>query len=338
VLALPRVRYWQVWNEPNLHVFLMPQYTTPYNQNVQGNGSVVSSGNYRQLVKAVGRGVYGVDPTNRVIAGGLAPFGRPFAKRHAVTPLRFMRDFLCLTADQQRKPGCRPARFDIWSTHPYTEGGPNHSAELADNVSIGDLPEMRQTLDRAVELGQVRSHGDVRFWVTEFSWETKPPDNNGVPTRLHARWVAEALYRMWQQGVSLVTWFKIRDETVADPSNGQIFQSGLYRSCGGDCYRAKRSLTAFRFPFVAFRKNRRVKVWGRTPAGVPGQVVIEQRRKRGGWRRLKQLKTDSNGIFRSRPRRRGRGPVRARISEPARERSLPFQLKPTRDIPVRLFG
>ena len=43
----------------------------------------------------------------------------------------------------------------------------------------------------------------MRFVVTEFSWDTKPPDKTAVPMKLHERWVSEALYRMYQVGIDL---------------------------------------------------------------------------------------------------------------------------------------
>jgi hypothetical protein len=318
----------------------MPQFNTPYDQNVQPGFELRSPDLYRALLRQFAHGVRSVSPENRVITAGLLPFGRTVAFRHAVWPLMFMRELLCLTPDNKPKQGCKPVPFDIWAHHPYTEGGPNHEASEPENASMGDLPEMRRILDAAVRAGHIDSRGPVRFWVTEFSWETKPPDDQGVPMRLHARWLAEALYRMWQQGVSLVTWFKIRDETVTRP-DGYRLESGLYFNCPhrpSGCYKPKRSLTAFRFPFVAFKAQRQVRFWGRTPAGVAGEVAIEQRRRHGGWHVLKQLRTDGDGIFKGHARRAGRGAVRARMFEPERERSLPFELKPTPDMAVRIFG
>jgi len=46
--------------------------------------------------------------------------------------------------------------------------------------------------------------------------------------REHARWVSEALYRMWQDGVSLVVWFQLRDNPKGTFTWGQTYQSGLY--------------------------------------------------------------------------------------------------------------
>jgi hypothetical protein len=337
VLDLPRVRYWQAWNEPNIHLYLMPQFkNTPLKKRVKPGTPAVSPVIYRKFVNVVSRAVRAVRRSNKVIAGGLAPFGHYGRTRHAVKPIRFMREFLCMKTANRPDPHCNAPRFDIWSTHPYTEGGPLHSASVPGNVSLGDLPEMRQVLDAARRQGRIRRN--VRFWVTEFSWDTRPPDKKGVPMFLHARWLSEAFFRMWQQGVSLVTWFKIRDETEPIDNSVYIYESGLYFNCGEGCYRAKRSFKAFRFPFIAFHKNRRVKVWGRTPGGTPGTVVIEQHQKHDGWRRLKKLRTDGSGIFRARPKRHGFGEVRARMTKPARERSLAFGLWKSPDADIVPFG
>ena len=136
----------------------------------------------------------------------------------------------------------------------------------------------------------------MRFWVTEFSWDSKPPDPHprALPMRLHARWVSEALYRMWRSGVSLVTWFQLRDE----PYPASPYQSGLYFRGGQDLLRdqPKPSLTAFRFPFVALRERGGLTVWGRTPDSRPATVLVEQSAG-GSWRRLAQLRADRHGIF-----------------------------------------
>ena len=114
-------------------------------------------------------------------------------------------------------------RFDIWSHHPYTSGGPTHRASNPDNVSIRELPRMRKVLRAGVRFKHIIHTGSVRFWVTEFSWDTNPPDPKGVPVDLHARWVSEALYRMWRAGVSLVTWFQLRDTaTEGRPHNERL--------------------------------------------------------------------------------------------------------------------
>src|SRR5213075_986822 len=94
-------------------------------------------------------------------------------------PLSFMRRLLCLSRALRPTCGFR-VRFDVWSTHPYTSGGPTHHAIKPNDVSLGDLPKMRAVLDAAVRAHHILSSGRPEFWVTEFSWDSKPPDPGGV--------------------------------------------------------------------------------------------------------------------------------------------------------------
>lgn len=342
---LPRVRRWELWNEPNLHKYLMPQFDALYRTTVEPDTKALSPELYRAMLKNFADAIHMV-PDNIVVAGELAPFGRTQSYSHAVWPLRFMRQLLCINKHNKPKSGCEPVHFDAWSHHPYTEGGPNHSSAVPENASMGDLPEMRKILDAAIRSGHVVSNQKIEFWITEFSWDTKPPDSEAVPEKLHARWVAEALYRMWQARVSLVVWFKIVDEAEAG-ADGYHYESGLYASpCGNgwSCAEPKLALTAFRFPFVAFRSKKRVRIWGRTPDSASEEVTVEQRKK-GRWRKLGEPTADDNGIFKARLKRVGKGPVRARLkaSGGARgaavgARSLAFRLMETPDRFVPVFG
>jgi hypothetical protein len=314
--GLPRVRYWQAWNEPNLSIFMTPQ----------------SADHYRRMVNAFAEAVHGVRRDNLVVAGGLAPFGYQGV---AVAPFEFMRDLLCMSAGRSPRPTCNDRiSFDVWSHHPYTTGGPTRKAQNPDDASLGDLPEMRRLLEAAVRAGHVTSRVKPRFWVTEFSWDSSPPDPIAVPAQLHARWVSEGLYRMWQSGVTLVTWFSLRDDLLAESE----FQSGLYIR-DGQSYAAakpKLSLRAFRFPFVAFSARGNVSVWGRTPGGRPGGVLVERRSGRG-WALVGRLAANRYGIFAQRFRGGFAGPLRARLAS-GRDTSVPFTLKRPREIQVWPFG
>jgi hypothetical protein len=323
--GLPRVRYWQVWNEPNLHIFLSPQFEgrTP-----------VSPGWYRRMVNEMGAAVRAVHGDNLVVAGGTAPF-RDLGVTHTNWgPLGFMRELFCLDRQLRRKCNAR-VRFDVWAHHPYTSGGPTRKAVLPDDVSLGDLGEMRKVLVAGARSGNVVSRGTPLFWVTEFSWDSSPPDRYGVPARLHARWTAEALYRMWTNGVTLVTWFLLRDQPFATSP----YQSGLYyRGPTFAADRPKPSLQAFRFPFVAFPQHaqKRVYVWGRTPHGRQARVLVEQQF-RGGWKRLGIVQTNRNGIFQARFATHRTGFVRARTVDRA-ERAAPFSLAHVPDRRFNPFG
>jgi hypothetical protein len=267
-----------------------------------------------------------VHADNLVVAGGLAPFGFPGT---AVPPFEFMRDLLCVSGGTRPAPTCNERiNFDVWSHHPYTTGGPTKKAGNPDDASLGDLPEMRRMLEAAVRSGRVTSRQKVRFWVTEFSWDSSPPDPIAVPAVLHARWVAEGLYRMSQAGVTLVTWFSMRDE----PLQQSEFQSGLFSQAG----KPKLALRAFRFPFVAFASGKTVRVWGRTPGGQAGGVLVERKVPKG-WKLVGRLAANRYGIFSKRFRGRMAGPIRARLAS-GKDRSVPFSLTRPREIQVWPFG
>jgi hypothetical protein len=340
-MGLPRVRYYQAWNEPNHYRHLNPQYevnrppsSVPQNAPVPDGAAFQSADIYRSLLNAFADAVHSVHPDNLVIAGGLSTPGRNFRQSPAISPLVFMQALLCLDAQNHQKPGCNEqAHFDVWSVHPYTSGSPEHHAADPNSVSIPELPTMRAALTSAQNAGQIVSTNPLQFWVTEFSWDSSPPDPGAVPMNLLKRWISEALFRMWSDGVSLVTWFEIRDQ----PSTGgfpNTFQSGLYfmgpSGIGSD--RPKPSLEAFRFPFVAYKKGKsRVLVWGRTPFGRRGRVTIEQ----AGGGVLAHLKTNAHGLFTKTLRRHGNGNLTARLGK---ERSVPFSLKVPPDRPGNPFG
>jgi Cellulase (glycosyl hydrolase family 5) len=321
---LPRVRYWQAWNEPNLPLFFQPQLE---------DGKPFSPDWYRRMVNAFSAAVKGVHADNVVIAGGTAPVAGS-AELNAVHwgPLAFMRDFLCL--DDELRPTCDDrVRFDVWAHHPYTSGGPTTKASLPNNAFIADLPAMRNILLAGYRAGHTSASALPAFWVTEFSWDSAPPDPGGVPTRLETRWVAEAMYRMWTSGVTLVTWFSLQDRALGTSP----FQSGLYYwSEDLAAARPKPALQAFRFPFVAFPTRTSVVVWGRTPAGRQATVVVEQSF-RGGWRRLGVVKSDRYGIIQRSFTGARTGFVRARTLDRGQQ-APPFSLASVPDRFVNPFG
>ena len=291
-----KVTHWEAWNEPNLTHFLGPQWV---------NGAWYMTGHYRLMVNAFADAVHGVDPANVVIAGSTGPFGRVTKTYRNPAPLTFMRRVLCLSSTNRPIAGCGPkVKFDAWSTHPYTEGGPFHSAAAANNVSLGDLPDMRRVLKAGLRYGRISSSRPVEFWVGEFGWDSYMPDPKGVGIRLHARWTSEALYQAWRSGVSTFIWHQLNDR----PFPATAYQAGLYY-CGvkslsdeKTCMKkfsldvAKPALNAFRFPFVAYAGSGRNRVWGRTPTGKSATVVI-QRKVSSRWVNWRSVKASSVGVF-----------------------------------------
>ena len=78
---------------------------------------------------------------------------------------------------------------------------------------------------------------------------------------------------MWKDGITMVTWLAPRPPVPAN-----AVQSGLYFA-GATLQddRPKPTLSAFRFPFVAYAEAGGLLFWGRTPGGLPAQVVIERK-------------------------------------------------------------
>jgi hypothetical protein len=312
---LPRVRYWSIWNEPNLIAFLRPQLV---------KGKIYAPTMYRSLLNAAADAIHSVNSDNVVIAGETSPYGAPAYKR--TRPLTFLEKVVCVSEKKVRgkwtyKSSCSAkAKFDVWAHHPYTEGGPTRKGRLRGNVSLGDLGDMRKVLNTGIRAKHVVSSKKVRLWVTEFSWDSKPPDPQGVRTQLHARWVSHAIYQAWSSGVTLFNWFLLRDM----PYSSSYYQSGLYynSSDGVDYDKPKPALRAFRFPFVALSQpGNKVQLWGRTPTSESGSVLI-QRKSGGAWKLVKRLNANGYGIF------------KAKIAKPAKTRYLRARLADGSDTSV----
>jgi hypothetical protein len=289
-LGLPAVRYWQLWAEPNLGVNLDPQFQ---------NGQAVGFDVYRPMLNAFYASLKAVSPQNMVLSGGTAPYGglTPanglFAQR--MQPLRFWRGLLCLGTGKKRRGQRKliplscpdPAHFDIAAHHPINVGAPTRAAINADDVSTPDLGKLKRVLKAAVKSGRAVPGRNKPIWATEIWWNSNPPKPGGLPLARHARYLEDAFYLLWQQGVQAVFWFEVRDATGGGPTP----TTGLFLRDGTP----KPALQAFQFPFATERlRAGRVQAWGEAPG--PGPVSIEIRRGHR-FRHLTTLKAGSNRVF-----------------------------------------
>src|SRR5205823_4566729 len=119
-----------------------------------------------------------------------------------------------------------PAHYDALSHHPYTVGGPDSPALNTDDVSVADLGKLTRVERRALATGRLLPRGRKGLWITEFSWDSRPPDPRGVPEVKRARWIAAALERFWRQGADRVLWYQIVD--APGPDYASTFQGGMY--------------------------------------------------------------------------------------------------------------
>jgi len=308
-LGLPRVRYYQAWNEQNLSTYLTPQY--------DGNQAVAVT-RYRDLLNAFYANVKAVHADNQVVTGGTAPYGDPPGSAR-IRPLTFWRDLLCLN-NKLHSTGCaQKANFDILAHHPInTSGGPTTSAVNPNDASTPDFHNVVEMLRAAERANTTGTRGKHPTWATELWWDTDPPDNvEGIPLARQAKWLEQSLYSLWKQGASAVINLQVQDSpfdphnATADNSTGVFFADGT----------PKPSLTAWRFPLVADRVNRKkVELWAKAP--VAGKVAFQLKQGKR-WRTVAKRKAGAGAVVTKRIKLVGHAKLRAKVGG---EKSLVWEL------------
>ena len=270
----PRVQLWQAWNEPNVNLQLAPQWTSV-------SGGFFPSGPYiyKTLLNAFYDGVKAASPSNLVITAGTAPYGLS-PGGIVMRPAYFWRRVLCVRDGSPARPesSCPggPARFDVLAHHPYTYGPPSQGATNPDDVAIPDMRRLTVPLNVSLQARYVFPAVPKSVWVTELGYESDPPDPGKFSLVQQAQYLEGAMYRLWKQGVAEVNWFGLRDQAEG-AGWAYSYQSGLFfrgATIANDT--SKPSLTAFRFPFTAYRTtSSAVELWGIAPqASTP--VVVER--------------------------------------------------------------
>jgi hypothetical protein len=296
---LPRVRYWQAWNEPNLDTYLSPQWTS--------TGAPASPALYRQLLNAFYAAVKGVSSSNFVVAAGTAPYGDPPGGQR-MAPVAFDRALFCLSDNRHLTPVSCPSlpHLDAVDHHPYGIGGPLWHAFNPDDAAVPDVYKIANVLHAAERAGHVLPSGPKQLWVTEISWDSSPPDPFGVPIAEQARWLEQSMYVLWSQGVNTFLWYQLVDAPPI-PDYASTYQAGLYYLNGSP----KPAAQAFRFPFVTKRLNRgHVVAWGRAPVG--GKLAIEVLRRRR-WVVVRRLSVRLDQVFLPTVAIRGKAVFRAQV-------------------------
>jgi hypothetical protein len=324
--SLPRVRLYEAWNEPNLARYLEPQWVVE-----EGRWRAFSPLLYRELLNAFYAAVKAVQPTDAVIASGVAPNGEP-AGVGRMTPVQFLRTLLCLegpprvarVATGPPRPKRRdcpdPPHFDVLAFHPLSFESPDLAAASSQDVAIADIAKVTGLLARSERLGTALPRAHKPVWVTELNWESDPPAPHGVPGRLQALWISRALHRLWVAGVGLADWQFLLDPypslELATPTGGLVGVSrpaGLYSPGPGGGLtgaRPKPFLRGFTFPFDPLRiDRRRVRVWALLMH--PRQVVLLQRwtqgreSPQGAWLTVARLRASGAAVLNTVVRLRG---------------------------------
>jgi len=304
--GLPRVRYFEVWTEPNLTQFLAPQWKRK---------RMFAPKRYRQLLNHFYEGVHAAQHHATVIGGATSPFGdsrkhQLYPDHPRMHPIVFLRTVLCLNSKLKRAKKCKSKpHLDAVSAHPINlRNGPHYKPQSNNDIQVANFSRVRTVVKRAKRAKTLRPKGAKPLWVTEAGMLSNPPNPKGPPVDKHARWVEEALYLLWKQGASVVMNLNIRDPRY-DPGHvpsGQ-WTTGLFFRGG----KAKPAFKSFRFPFVTHRKSKGlVKAWGKAPAG--GTLKIQQK-KHGQWRTRKRLKVHAGQVFAPTLRVRGKAQLRAQV-------------------------
>ena len=280
----PGVTAWSFWNEPNHKSSLFPQVI---------RGRYVGAQRYRALALAAFAALRATGHTrDLLLLGETAPVGGS----RAIPPLDFYKALLCMTCRS------RP-HFAISGIahHPYTSGaiaGPAFVGSRGD-VTISSLGRLTRLLDRAARLGIVPRR--TPLYLTEFGFQTRPPDPFGVTLARQAEylnWADWIAYR--NPRVAAVGQYELRD----DPTPGG-FNTGLRFASG----KPKPALAAYALPiWVARSGPAHVRVFGlaRSAHTLPATVEIQAASTRKGrFATVATVTTSAHGYFVTRLRNAG---------------------------------
>jgi hypothetical protein len=202
------VTKFSVWNEPNLGLFLLPQYS--------GN-TIVSPAIYAKLFMAAYKGIKAGNPAAIVAAGETSNRGRDKPSGAPGTDSVAPGTFAQLLSEVAPK-----LPFAAWATHPYPSDfifGPAQKVAFP-NVGFSTMLQFGKSL-------QLWFHRRVPIWVTEYGEETKPEWAGGVSYAQQASDVRKALQLAAANPyVDMFVWFIFRD------SNAQTWFSGLENANG----------------------------------------------------------------------------------------------------------
>jgi hypothetical protein len=221
---LPAVRKWLAWNEPNNPVFLQPQW-----QKFGKHWVPMAARNYVGICTSVYTGVHSSHLSKEVVGcGATDPRGNnaPRSHRASISPVAFL--------NALHKYGLKRRSFDVYAHHPYygarTES-PTTKPKGKQTITLANISVLTKLLSKW--------YGNKKLWITEYGYQTSPPDRSfGVTWAKQAKYLTEA-YKMARKNprITMMLWFLLRDE-------GRLggWQSGLFTAAG----KKKPAYNAFR--------------------------------------------------------------------------------------------
>jgi hypothetical protein len=208
------VTRWAVWNEPNLALFLTPQFNSA--------GKIVSPAEYAKLYAAAYKGIKAGNPRALVAIGETSNRGHNHPTggvSDSTAPATFAR--MVAAANPSLK-------FDAWSTHPYPSQyrlGPNQKVSYP-NVGLTNITKFGDSLRQWF-------HRRVPIWISEWGEQTSPEctircaEGGGVSHSRQAQDVKTALQLAQASPyVEMFVWFILRDSTSKTWFSGLESASG----------------------------------------------------------------------------------------------------------------
>jgi hypothetical protein len=200
------VSLWSVWNEPNLQLFLTPQFV---------GKKIVGPSNYAKLYKAAYAGIKAGNPWAKVAIGETSARGRD-------KPLKGTSATVAPGTFARLLSKVKGLRFDAWAHHPYPTTPNMRPLQRVryPNVTLSTMPQFEKDLKKWF-------HRSVPIWITEYGHETKPGEPRGVTPAVQAAYAKQALgVARKDPNVQMFIWFTFRD------SSGNPWQSGLEQPSG----------------------------------------------------------------------------------------------------------
>jgi hypothetical protein len=316
---LPRVNYWEIWNEPNEAGWLTPQWRrgsptrAAHGHKPSTNWIEASPVVYRGLVdwawKALAATGHGGDT---VLVGDTSAKG---SSSHgvlpAMPPVTFLRALYCVGASDRPLTGARAAELACpangststfaaehpgllaatgYSDHPYSFTlAPNVLSTNPTWATLADLPRFERTLNSIFATYHSSRPGGVPLYLTEYGYKSNPPNPYVKVTQAQqAEYINEGEYMAWRDPyVRALSQFELVDAgpQTSEPLNSPLywgtFQTGL-ETVGGV---AKPSYYAYRMPIwlPKPRTGPQVTVWGQVrPADHSGpQLATIEYERRG---------------------------------------------------------
>ena len=270
------VEYYSLWNEPNLEHYLFPQYSRSKKHTVDLGGKQL-----RELWTSGYRGLVRSDPAvrNKVLFGETAAISSPMDTLYSA---------LCL--DEDGRPyrgrikvlqGCsKPSRLPIGglAVHPYNKdavGSVFTRSFTEDSMSMAYTGRATRVLRRAERYGRIpRGRG---VYITEFGFQSKPPDKKGLSLGAQARALNESDRLFYgDPRVRAVAQFELYD--VPELKREDVYNTGLRTQAG----KLKPSWGAYRMPLVVTRLAAdQVEVWGQVRPSQRAHPSVAVRGPRG---------------------------------------------------------